>query len=248
MTFLDVFKHLLPNARAWRLTVNKQLRQFFDGLSLTGDDIKLFFDEVWLDIFPQTTREISKWEQQFGLPVSDLTEQERRDRLAATWQAVGGQSPRYIQDTLRANGFDVFVHEWWDPSDDPVPGTKVCAPPRDPLVHLRRIATDDPPPKGYPLVNKVFETRPDWFVLAGEPVAQAGEPDALAGNFFSFNEKVKQYVIPLDSDKWHYFLYIGGANYGDVAQIPAERKDEFEALCLKICPMQLWLGIIVEYI
>ena len=36
MTFLRVFKHLLPNARAWRITVDKKLRQFFEGLSGVG--------------------------------------------------------------------------------------------------------------------------------------------------------------------------------------------------------------------
>ncbi len=52
--FLNIFKHLLPNARAWRLTIDKQLRQFFDGLSRAlGDDIKLFFDEIWLLIYSE---------------------------------------------------------------------------------------------------------------------------------------------------------------------------------------------------
>ena len=111
--FFRMLQHLLPNARAWRLTVDKQLRQFFEGLTGLGSDIKDFFDLIWLDIDPQETRELDAWESQFGLPNTLTDEQERRDRLDAEWKATGGQSPRYIQDTLQAAGFDVYVHEWW---------------------------------------------------------------------------------------------------------------------------------------
>jgi hypothetical protein len=102
-------------------------------------------------------------------------------------------------------------------------------------------------PKGYPLVNKVFETVPDLLTLCGEPLAQCGELEASCGNYFQFREIFRNYIIPNDPTKWPYFLYIGGENFGDLAQVDSKRKDEFEALCLKICPTQQWLGILVEY-
>lgn len=107
------FQHLLPRSEAWRTTVEKQLRQFFEALgeSPTGDAVE-FVDDVWLDIFPQTTRELELWETQFALSGTG-TEQERRDILEARWQAQGGQDPRYIQDILQVAGFPVYVHEWW---------------------------------------------------------------------------------------------------------------------------------------
>lgn len=264
MTFLRIFKHLLPNARAWRITVDKKLRQFFDGLSGAGNSVKLFFDNVWLDIFPQTTRELDDWETQWGLRDTGLTEQERRDRLDATWKALGGQDPRYIQDTLQANGFDVYVHEWWEPDTNP----PVV---RNPLLHIRRgsglpsfvvecgmpLAQCGEPsaeagagigPTGYPLVNKIFITAPDILPLCGEAIAEAGEPDALCGNYFQFRFELREYIVPADPNTWPYFLYIGGETFGDLAQVDPKRKDEFEALCLKICPAQQWLGIIVEFV
>lgn len=271
MMFLRIFKHLLPNARAWRVTVDKKLRQFFEGLSGVGSDVKTFFDEVWLDIFPQTTRELNNWEQQFGLRDTGITEQERRDRLDATWKALGGQDPRYIQDTLQANGFDVYVHEWWEPGSEPVPGVKQCVTPRNPLMWLRRefievsllVECGEPSalcgepfaeagnslnPRGYPLVNKIFETIPDILPLCGEAVAEAGEPEALCGNYFEFRGIQREYIVPNDPAKWPYFLYIGGETFGTIAQVDPKRRDEFEALCLKICPAQQWLGILVEYV
>lgn len=270
MMFLRVFKHLLPNARAWRITVDKKLRQFFAGLSGVGGDVKTFFDGIWLDIFPETTREIDNWEKQFGLRDTGLTEQQRRDRLDATWKALGGQDPKYIQDTLQANGFDVYVHEWWEPGTEPAPGVKQCVTPRNPLMWLRREYTgvtilvecgeanalcgedfaqagNSLEPKGYPLVNKVFDTIPDVLPLCGELVAEAGEPEALCGNYFQFRDVLREYIVPDDPTKWPYFLYIGGETFGTLAQVDPKRKDEFEALCLKICPAQQWLGILVEY-
>lgn len=237
MSFLNIFKHLLPRARAWRITIDKQLRQFFDGLSGIGSDVKDFLDGVWTDIDPQETRELDAWETQFALPDSSLTEQERRDRLEATWQATGGQSPRYIQDTLQDAGFDVYVHDWWVPGSEPAVNVKQCVTPRDPTALLI--------PPNYPLVNKIFESRRITIVQAGEAIAQAGEPLALAGNFLSYTEQRKIYEVPTDPDKWPYFMYIGGEVFGTFANVDTNRYSEFEDLCLKICPCQLWIGLFI---
>ena len=305
MKFFRMFTHLLPNARAWRLMVDKQLRQFFEGLAPTGSDAVSFFDGVWLDLFPETTRELDAWESQFGLRDTGLTEQERRDRLAAAWSATGGQDPRYIQDTLQANGFDVYVHEWWVPGTEPPVGGKYkkvtlymeagesiaqcgeaaascgdsaivttserwCSTPRNPLEWLRQVtgdtvyivtcgnldatcgnldatcgATDSP--AGYALVNKIYSSVPDYPNTCGNLDTTCGNLDATCGYFTGFRDVLKEYTVPSDATKWPYFLYIGGETFGTLAQVDPARRDEFEDLCLKICPTQQWLGILVEY-
>lgn len=269
MLFFRIFKHLLPTGRAWRITTDKRLREFFEGLSGIGADVKTFLDLIWLDIFPANTRELDAWDTQFGLPDTGLTDQQRRDRLDATWKALGGQDPRYIQDTLQANGFDVFVHEWWEPGTEAAVNVKACTTPRNPLLVLQRENQPSPmvdcgealaecgeafaecgngsEPLGYPLVNKIFLTEPNIIPLCGEAVAECGEADAGCGNFIDFIETLRNYIIPLDETKWPYFLYIGGEIFGDLAVVDPKRRDEFEALCLKICPTQQWLGIIVTY-
>lgn len=272
MSFLRVFNHLLPDARAWRIGTNKRLRQFFEGLAASpAEDTRQFFDSIWLELLPESTTSLDEWEDQFGLQSSGLTEQERRARLAAVWRATGGQSPRYVQDTLQGAGFDVYVHEWWAPVDTPAPGEKVCVTPRNPLQYLRRETDPDPllvecgepdvqcgeifaqagntlGPRGYPLVNKILRTAPDFIPLCGEPVAECGEPEALCGNFDKFIDEQVPYVLPTDPDKWPFFLYIGGEEFGTLAQVDPSRKNEFERLCLKICPAQQWLGVLVEYV
>ena len=191
MGFLDLYQHLLPDGRAWRTTVNKRLRQFFQGLTIIPEEVKGSADSVWADLLPETTDKLADWERQFGVPGNIVDEADRRLRLAATWRSLaGGQSPQYIQDTLRLAGFDVYVHEWWEPSTPPTPGSLGDPTPRNPLMWLRREFTgvtslvecgealaqcgeafagagNGLEPKGYPLVNKVFQTVPDVFVLCG---------------------------------------------------------------------------------
>jgi len=61
------------------------------------------------------------------------------------------------------------------------------------------------------------------------------------------NFALREYIIPNDPTKWPFFLYIGGENFPDQATVPQARRDEFEDLCLKICPTEQWLGILVTY-
>lgn len=272
MIFLRLFQHLLPNARAWRLTASKTLRSFFEGLSGIGADIVEYTDLVWLDIFPDTTRELGAWENQFALVAGQLNEADRRSRLDATWKALGGQDARYIQATLRDAGFNVWVHEWWVPGTEGTPGVPVQATPRNPLTVLREeftgisgqftlgcgealalcgeanaVCGESIDPLGYPLVNKLFSTNDDLTILCGEVLALCGEDDAECGQFNNFVFTPVNYVVPADPDLWPYFLYIGGEIFGDIATVLPARRDEFETLALKICPTQQWIGMLVTY-
>ena len=267
--FLRIITHLLPNARAWRITVDKSLRKFFEGLAPIGVDIKSFFDLILFDILPSTTRSLDLWEQQFGLRSYGLTEQQRRDRLEGVWKTLGGQDPYYIQSTLQANGFNVFVHEWWVPGTEPAVNSTAQATPRNPLTYLidgdvtrvyfaecgevlaqcgeaDALAGETVSPTGYTLVNKIYEPVPAK-VQCGEALAQSGELLAQCNETLSYYERLVRYNIPIDPNTWPYFLYIGGEIFGDLATIDPKRRDEFEELCLKICPTQQWLGILVTY-
>ena len=268
--FLRIFKHLLPTGRAWRITTDKPLRWFFEALATVGEGLRQFADNVWLDVSPSTTRELDAWEEQFAIYDKAPNEAARRARLAAAWQAVGGQDPKYLQETLRAAGFDVYIHEWWEPGTVPAPGSRHAAVARNPLLWLRsrygavspQVECGEPDAacgetwaamgngrslKGYPLVNKVFVNRPDYIVLCGEPLAACGEPTALTGNYKGNGDRVRDYYIPSDPSTWPYFLYIGGQEFGTLAEVPETRRAEFEALALKISPLQQWLGILVEF-
>lgn len=223
-----ILKHLLPRTPTWATVIDRTLSKFVEAFSVVVTDAKAFFDGVYGDLLPADTRQLDLWEAQFGLPALGLSEAVRRSRLEAAWSAVGGQSPAYIQNTLQDAGFDVYVHEWW------VPGTTT---PRNPLTYLQQT---------FPGVSPGVDCG-ESDALCGEPGALCGEQDDPLG--FPLVNKVPDTarVVPNDSAEWPFFLYIGGETFGTLAQVDPIRRDEFEALCLKICPAHLWLGMLVEY-
>lgn len=244
---LDIFKHLLPRARAWTLIPAKTLRAFFQGLANALADVRSFIDDVYDDLDPQRTRQLATWEAQFALPDAFLTEAQRRDRLAGVWAATGGQSPQYLQDTLRAAGFDVYVHEWWAPGTLHPAGGSVNG--------------DEAPTARNPFLYLNNGTTPVYLMCDGQADALDGGVEAFDGNTntlpgYALANRVwadhtgvgfKSYSIPADPTKYPYFLYIGGANFPDQALVPEARRTEFEALCLKYRPTQNWLGMLITY-
>jgi len=227
--FFRIIRHLLPSGKAWRLTIDKTLRRFFEGLSSGPADARGFVDDVYDDLDPQRTRELAAWEQQFGVKAGSLTDQERRDRLDALWKATGGQDPRYIEDTLRGAGFDIRIYEWW------VPGSAGPNPPkRNPFAALGEVS----------------------IIRCGSAEARCGNEPARCGNitvgdgYLLVNrglESPTPPAIPTDETKWPYILYIGGSSFDQPALIPAARRLELETLALQIAPTQQWLGMIVNF-
>lgn len=240
---ISMFKHLLPTGRAWSLTTSKPLREFFNALSPMVDDVKTEADDTYSEWLPKTTTSLTEWEAQFGLYSGKLTEAQRRTRLEAAWKNNGGQAPAYIQEQLRLNGFDVYVHEWWQPGTEAPVGVNEQTPARNPLTVLNA---------------QYAATVPG--VDCGEPLAQCGEEFAECGNTagglvgyplvnkFVYDSDDVGYTVPSDSDYWPYFMYVGGPNFGDIAEVSAIRRYEFEALLLKIRPAHLWIGVIVRYV
>jgi len=229
MLFFRIFQHLLPTGAAWRTTIQKTLRKFFEGLAGAPEDARDFVDTVYAEIAPATTTELATWQKQFGIePAGD--EATQRLALAAEWAATGGQDPTYIQNVLQAAGFPVFVHDWWVPPDV-APRTA-----RNPLDY-----TDQP------LIGTV---------QCGEPWAQCGENAAQCNRFlvndphYLVNKDLTNQApppIPNDPDRWPYFMYIGGEVFGDFVTIDASRRSELERLILKIRPTHLWVVTLINY-
>lgn len=262
--FLRVFQHLLPNGQAWRTTIDKNLRRYFAGLADFVEDEegpRAAVDAVYADAFPSTASltALREWEDQFGLE-PNVDEQTRRLALAAEWAAGGGQSIRYIQDVLDTAGFDVFLHEWWDPNQTPFFQPQCGEPDSqcgEPLavcaasgvvrfVRNPRLYTNDPQ---------------IGTVQCGEPFALCGEPQAICDDFLAnetnylWNETLTRRApprIPNDPDKWHYFFYVGPETFPTDPSFAApliedSRRAEFERLLLKLRPLQQWIVLLVSY-
>lgn len=262
--FFRVFQHLLPTGQAWRTTTEKTLRSFFEGLAgfVEHDDgPREFLDAVYEDAFPPTARNESEssalreWERQFGIEPNP-TEAIRRLNLAAEWAAGGGQSPGYIQGVLQTAGFDVFVHEWWDPSEGDVPQMQCgddaaecgeveaeCA-----LTGLTRYLRDPRLYTDQPLIGEMQ--------CSTETSSNCGEANAYCGDFlvnetgYIVNETLTHRApprIPDDVSTFPFFIYFAAETFPNLASIPLDRRSEFERLILKLRPLQNWVVILAEY-
>lgn len=284
-TIFTLLSNLVPRSRVWMIEqqVNfpsrrSKLNQFFEGLSDMPAEARAFADTIIDDIFPDTTSQLDEWDDQFGLPDVGLTDPQRVTRLDATWSALGGQSPRYLQDVVHANGFaDVFIHQWWevpviggvpvarDPRDFLTDGGPQLTPLLSPfsgpgedannLGEVGMVLGETSDPLGYPLVN-IIRTSITIAPGLGDPSMELSDfpaesvPENLAflGQPISVTEGVVEYPLPDDPDKWPYFLYFGGETFPDQGSVPSLRRDEFETLLLTLCPGQQWLGVLVDYI
>lgn len=226
-------QHLLPRTKTWSLPFGSTIRKFFEGIADgLSEPARDFIDGVWAEMFPETTNELVEWEQELGCFGSG-TEAQRRLALAAEWQATGGQSPRYLQDTLQAAGFDVYYHGWWDPVAEEVrdphdytetahSGTEQCHGTVDAVQdQCADIDTDDPPRCDFFLANTVY-------YIVNESLNRMAPPP-----------------LPEDEERYRCFIYFCGETFGDPVLIPEERLIELRRLMLKISPANMWIMSLV---
>ncbi len=240
MLFFRIFQHLLPTGQAWRTAIDKTLRRFFLGLSEQPALTKAYIDDVYLDLFPETTRQLNEWERQFGLSLTDTTSAPAvvagRLALAAEWRATGGQSPSYIQGVLRAAGFDVYVYDWWSSGPpyvarDPHDYTEIA------LVGIYQCSDD----------ALRYSSQPQCSALPTQPQCN----DWLANEvFYLVNKDLTRRApppVPDDPATFPYWFYIAGASFPTHAVVDITRRAEFERLVLKLRPLHLWVGVLVDY-
>lgn len=226
--WLRVLGHLLPRAQLFSLVVERTFVRWLSGFALWLSGLKVELDSVWLEIWPSTTTRLSDHEEQFGAGLGTGTEAERRGAIAARWLLLrGGQGPDYLREVLQRAGFQVWVHEFWDPDTFAV---------RDPHDHVTSAQ-----------IGRVQAGNP--IAYAGHSLAQASWDEVSGANYLVNKTLTSQPrpPIPDDPNEWEGFVYIGGEEFPDRATVPEARRDEFEDLVLQIFPMDKWIVLLVDF-
>ena len=247
MIFERLIKKLLPTGRAWRQVAGiKVITDVLGGIADEFEKVRAEALKLKDSIIPELmdSQFIPDWEQRFKLPpISNGTEQERRDRLATQWQNRGGQTREYIETRLQESGFDVYVYSGFYIADGFIlgdgilgdgvlegityPGEILALPPCDQFASNVKTLGD--------------------FVLGDGDTLGVNRPRIII-NYID-DSKENDSFCPLPALRYKFVFYIGGpGGIGDIADIPASRYNEFRELVLRYKPARTWVFAFVNLI
>lgn len=231
MSFFHTIKALLPRSKAFDITNEGNLQSFFKGLAYLPEDVKRKTEEIFLDLFPDTTRALEEWESQFDVAFSNIIYGDTRNNiLAALWKAnAGGQSVVYLQALLQEIDKRIVVFE-----NAPVVN------PRDSNAIFGCMCGLQPSVCGNITASCGYKRGDSSFV-----------PTILR------NGTDVEYDIPNISEYWENCFFVSGGAvrnsrneivYCQKLQIEQKWKDYIEYIILKIKPVQMTAILFIEYV
>ena len=99
---------------------------------------------------------------------------------------------------------------------------------------------------GYLLVNKISANTVTPLCQSGGSNMAAGNSQAKAGNYYQTPDALKNYTIPTQP---YSVVYIGGESkeLGELLELDGTRKTEFDTLCLRYFPSNVWVGVLIDW-
>ena len=212
--FFKTMKSLAPKGLAYLLFKLTQHVELMTALSKEPERIETFFDLVQQSGVPDGNLpedSLDDWETFLALSKNDsLSVAERNERITAKYSSQGGQGPDYIQDTMQAAGFDVYVVENFPSVIDPHTLTGVYIP--GPLVYE---------------ANRIYNARYGNDTYGG----------TTYGAFLGTTIDPVDVPIPVAPTLYRYIWFLTGPlGINDFVNIPIARQQDFLNQILQIKP------------
>lgn len=110
--FFDAIKLLFPRSRAFNFTINSDKRKLIKAIAVLPEDIRHEMEQVYFDMFPETSRCIDDWEKVFAVVFSSKELEKQRSVIAALWRInKGGQSAIFLESMLRNIDANILIVE-----------------------------------------------------------------------------------------------------------------------------------------
>jgi len=222
----DLKRVLYPTGRAWNLKKGSVFQKLHEGLSVSESEVANASLDLLDSILPDNdgfdTEDALKWENALGLPESpDVDLEVRKTSIIAKMNYPNNLKARQhwnnFQGFLRARGFDVYVHE-------------------------NRFWNGS----GYDVIDprgSIYNT----FNYSQQKYSQS----AFAGGY----ELCANYIDSVRDQQFNIgnetalrgTFYIGGAVFGERADIDYLRKDEFRQMILQLKPCQTVAILLINY-
>lgn len=229
---LALSKQLFPTGRAWKVPAGGVIEGLIETLNIS--ETQAYNDAVAIkySLLPDndnfTVDDATDWERRLGIPTNQATPLPLRmlairRKLNQPGNAPAKSNWRYLEQQLRAAGFDVYVYE-------------------------NRF---DDYPTGY-ITKTPFEFTGDTRFFIGNQHGDYQHGDVQHGGKFinfvaNYVNEAQDELFNIGTNLRSTF-YIGGAPGGDFANVPLGRKDEFRQLILTIKPVQTVGFLVVDYI
>lgn len=231
MNFFNSIVALFPRGKAWRMIQDTNLRKFVKGLSRLPDNCREEMEKVYLDLFPDSTRALAEWENQFAvLFAAEQYGEQRSGILKALWKAnEGGQTAEYLQTLLQQVDSRLKVIE-----NVPVKN------PRDTNAVFACMCGQQSSVAGNKRLNCGYKAGDSEF----EPTVIRNDAEAV-------------YDIPVDKTFWENYFFVC-ANvvrnqrkeiiYCQKLIMDSKWKPYIEYLILKVKPVQTGAIIFIEWV
>lgn len=247
--FSKLFKQLFPTGRVFKVSDGSNINRFIsvvsDVLSGVDDDARAVLNSILPDNDEFTAEDATDWENRLGMISNPLVSLD--DRKAAIIRKMNHpgdikarQSHDYLQDSLQAAGFDLYVYE-------NIPEQS----PSDVLYPFSGTAQQGDGQQGDFEQGDVFSVYPDLFIEVQQGDIQQG---SFQQGWFEYIKKVANHIDePLDAffdvgSNYRSTFFIGGPVLGEFADIDANRQDELRQLILKLKPVQTVSYMFINYI
>ena len=230
MSFFKVFKLLFPRVKSFELVFETKLKKFIRGLSVLPEDTKTETEKVFLDLFPETTRDFDEWEKQFAvLFASEQYGENRVGILKALWKAnSGGQSLEYFQSVLQSVIPEIKVFE-----------NKPLKNPRDANAVLSCMCGQKWSVCGNKKLSCGFKVGDEKFV-----------PAVIR------NDREQTYNIPVDEHYWENYFFVAKdvvrnkrqeIIYCQKMTVDVKWKSYIEYMILKMKPVHTGVIVFIEW-
>jgi len=229
-SFFDAIKLLFPRSRAFNFTIDSNKRKLIKAIAVLPEDIRHEMEQVYFDMFPETSRCIDDWEKVFAVVFSSKELEKQRNVLAALWRInKGGQSAVFLEGVLQNIDKNILVVE----------NVPVSNPRQRSVAYIAVCG------------NKIMHCK-NTKAVCGYRIGDGGfSPTVLR------NDDSELYSIKNDPHFWVYCYFVckriirNSKNeilYIEKLQIKKEFRNYIEYLILKIKPVHTVAVMFIEWI
>ncbi len=93
---------MFPRSRLFDFTFDDNKKKLLKAIAVLPEDLRYEMEQVYFDLFPETSRSIDCWEKTFAVVFGSKELEKQRGIVSALWKVnKGGQSAYFLQEILQ---------------------------------------------------------------------------------------------------------------------------------------------------